>query len=84
MAWKNHLPLYLMVETSYSKLWVRTGKNSPIRVYVNSLLSHFQDNTGFDLFSIENEVPIYFAAFCQKKYVLKNSKLHSDKSESLL
>ncbi len=41
-------------------------KNSPIRVYVNSLLSHFQDNTGFDLFSIENDVPISFAAFCQK------------------
>ena len=41
-------------------------KNSPIRGYVNSLLSHFQDNTSFDLFAIENDVPISFAAFCQK------------------
>lgn len=41
-------------------------KNSPIRKYVNSLLSHFQDNTSFDLFAIENDVPISFAAFCQK------------------
>lgn len=41
-------------------------KNSPIRGYVNSLLSHFQDNIAFDLFAIENDVPISFAAFCQK------------------
>lgn len=41
-------------------------QNSPIRGYVNSLLSHFQDNTSFDLFAIENDVPISFAAFCQK------------------
>lgn len=41
-------------------------KNSPIREYVNSLLNHFQDNTAFDLFAIENDVPISFAAFCQK------------------
>ena len=41
-------------------------ENSPIRRYVNSLLNHFQDNTNFDLFAIENDVPISFAAFCQK------------------
>ena len=41
-------------------------KNSLIRSYINSLLSHFQDNTGFDLFSIEDDVLISFAAFCQK------------------
>lgn len=45
------------------------GKNwqdSPYRMYINSLLSHFQDNTSFDLVVIKNDVPISFAAFCQK------------------
>lgn len=34
--------------------------------YVKSLLSHFQEDTSFDLFSINNIVLNSFAAFCQK------------------
>ena len=61
-------PLAIALNGGYilQQIMGENWKNSPIRVYVNSLLSHFQDNTGFDLFSIENDVPISFAAFCQK------------------
>lgn len=38
----------------------------PANEYLTSLLSHFQDSTDFDLFAIDNEIPISFAAFCQK------------------
>ncbi len=39
---------------------------SSIYTYINSLLNHFQESTSFDLFALNNEVPISFAAFCQK------------------
>ena len=34
--------------------------------YVNALLSHLQESTAFDLYSIDNDVLNSFAAFCQK------------------
>ena len=34
--------------------------------YVGALLNHFQENTAFDLFAIDNDVLTSFAAFCQK------------------
>lgn len=40
--------------------------SSDVSTYINNLLSHFQDNTSFNLFSLDNEVAISFAAFCQK------------------
>lgn len=39
---------------------------SPICDYISSLLNHFQESTSFDLFAINNDVPMSFAAFCQK------------------
>lgn len=39
---------------------------SAISVYVQSLLSHFQEDKSFDLFLINNIVLNSFAAFCQK------------------
>lgn len=41
-------------------------ETSDVSTYVNSLLSHFQENTSFDLFSIDSDVVTSFAAFCQK------------------
>ena len=35
-------------------------------VYIGALLNHFQENSSFDLFAIDNEVLSSFAAFCQK------------------
>ena len=40
--------------------------NSQVSLYITSLLNHFQESTPFDLFAINNEVPVSFAAFCQK------------------
>lgn len=34
--------------------------------YIGALLNHFQENSAFDLFAIDNEVLTAFAAFCQK------------------
>ena len=34
--------------------------------YINSLLSHLQESSAFDMFSVENDVLNSFAAFCQK------------------
>ena len=34
--------------------------------YINGLLSHLQESTAFDLFSIDNDIMNSFAAFCQK------------------
>ena len=34
--------------------------------YVGALLNHFQENSAFDLFAIDNDVLTSFAAFCQK------------------
>lgn len=34
--------------------------------YVGALLNHFQENSAFDLFAIDNDVLASFAAFCQK------------------
>lgn len=34
--------------------------------YINALLSHLQESSAFDLFSIDNDVLNSFAAFCQK------------------
>lgn len=39
---------------------------SDVSVYMRSLLSHFQEDTLFDLFSINNIILNSFAAFCQK------------------
>jgi hypothetical protein len=41
-------------------------ETSDVSTYVNSLLSHFQENTSFDLFSTDSDVVTSFAAFCQK------------------
>lgn len=41
-------------------------ETSDVSTYVNSLLSHFQENASFDLFSIDSDVVTSFAAFCQK------------------
>lgn len=41
-------------------------EGSAVNTYIASLLNHFQESTPFDLFAINNEVPISFAAFCQK------------------
>lgn len=40
--------------------------SNPASTYVGALLNHFQENSAFDLFDIENEVLSSFAAFCQK------------------
>ena len=42
--------------------------NHPASAYVGALLNHFQENSAFDLFAIDNDVLISFAAFCQKGY----------------
>lgn len=34
--------------------------------YIGALLNHFQENSAFDLFAIDNDVLTSFAAFCQK------------------
>lgn len=34
--------------------------------YINALLSHLQESSAFDLFSVDNDVLNSFAAFCQK------------------
>lgn len=39
---------------------------NPASAYVGALLNHFQENSAFDLFAIDNDVLISFAAFCQK------------------
>lgn len=40
--------------------------SNPASAYVGALLNHFQENSAFDLFAIENDVLLSFAAFCQK------------------
>lgn len=40
--------------------------SNPASAYVGALLNHFQENTAFDLFAIDNDVLTSFAAFCQK------------------
>ena len=40
--------------------------SNPASAYVGALLNHFQENSAFDLFAIENDVLSSFAAFCQK------------------
>jgi hypothetical protein len=40
--------------------------NSPVARYIEALLNHFQENSSFDLFSLDNDVAMSFAAFCQK------------------
>ena len=40
--------------------------SNPASAYVGALLNHFQENTAFDLFAIDNDVLSSFAAFCQK------------------
>lgn len=39
---------------------------SPASAYIRALLNHFQENSAFDLFAIDNDVLSSFAAFCQK------------------
>lgn len=39
---------------------------NPASAYVGALLNHFQENSAFDLFAIDNDVLTSFAAFCQK------------------
>ena len=41
-------------------------ENSSVAIYIKNLLSHFQDHTSFELFSLDNDVMVFFAAFCQK------------------
>lgn len=40
--------------------------DSPASAYIRALLNHFQENSAFDLFAIDNDVLSSFAAFCQK------------------
>lgn len=40
--------------------------STSVSAYVGALLNHFQDNSAFDLFAIDNDVLSSFAAFCQK------------------
>ena len=40
--------------------------SNPASAYVGALLNHFQENSAFDLFAIDNDVLSSFAAFCQK------------------
>jgi hypothetical protein len=40
--------------------------SSPASAYIGALLNHFQENSAFDLFAIDNDVLSSFAAFCQK------------------
>lgn len=39
---------------------------NPASAYVGALLNHFQENSAFNLFAIDNDVLTSFAAFCQK------------------
>lgn len=41
-------------------------ESNPASAYVGALLNHFQENSAFDLFAIDNDVLSSFAAFCQK------------------
>ncbi len=41
-------------------------ERSSVRTYIGNLLNHFQESTYFDLFAISYDVPVSFAAFCQK------------------
>lgn len=41
-------------------------ESNPASTYVGALLCHFQENSAFDLFAINNDVLTSFAAFCQK------------------
>lgn len=40
--------------------------SNPASTYIGALLNHFQENSAFDLFAIDNDVLSSFAAFCQK------------------
>lgn len=40
--------------------------SNPASAYIGALLNHFQENSAFDLFAIDNDVLSSFAAFCQK------------------
>ena len=40
--------------------------SNPASAYLGALLNHFQENSAFDLFGIDNDVLTSFAAFCQK------------------
>lgn len=40
--------------------------STSVSAYVGALLNHFQENSAFDLFAIDNDVLSSFAAFCQK------------------
>lgn len=41
-------------------------ESNPASTYIGALLNHFQENSAFDLFDIDNDVLTSFAAFCQK------------------
>ena len=41
-------------------------EDSKWALYINALLSHLQESSAFDLYSVDNEVLNSFAAFCQK------------------
>ncbi|MCQ2198108.1 MAG: hypothetical protein MJZ19_00090 [Paludibacteraceae bacterium] len=41
-------------------------ESNPASTYIGALLNHFQKNSAFDLFVIDNDVLSSFAAFCQK------------------
>lgn len=40
--------------------------SNPASAYFGALLNHFQKNSAFDLFAVDNDVLPSFAAFCQK------------------
>lgn len=41
-------------------------ESNPASTYIGALLNHFQENSAFNLFDIDNDVLTSFAAFCQK------------------
>lgn len=41
-------------------------ETDPASAYIGALLNHFQENSAFEIFAIDNDVLTSFAAFCQK------------------
>ena len=52
----------MILKTMLGDKW----NSHPASAYVGTLLKHFQENSAFDLFAIDNDVLSSFAAFCQK------------------
>lgn len=55
-----------MLGKNWESKSVSKSNNISVSEYINGLLRHFQENSAFDLFAINNDVLTSFAAFCQK------------------